>query len=303
MKKTLLFVITALLFNMYGHSTIHVVLVSNFQFSPSSMNIFVGDTVRFNWVSGNHTTTCDPTQDPNTSFPAGAASWDRPIKSSSPNFDYKVTVVGTYNYVCLPHAPNMAGSFVAQQNLPLKLSSFSLTSSGIAVALNWKTASEENTERFSVRRSYDGVNYTEIATIPAAGNSNTEKVYSYMDNNIANQKFLYYNIATVDRDGKRLFSETKLYRNTKAGVKFILSLSPNPVDKTGHINMTFNAEKVGQMKVNVINADGKTIMSRYMQTYVGVNKGHIHLGEQPSGTYTLTCTIDDVTESHQILVK
>jgi leucyl aminopeptidase len=230
-------------------------------------------------------------------------SWNSPMKSTTTTYDYKVTVVGTYNYVCLPHSPGMAGSFVAQLNLPLKLSSFNLGSSGNAVVLNWKTATEENTERFSIKRSNDGVNYTEIATIPAAGNSISEKVYTFSDTKLANQKFLYYNIATKDKDGKQLFSETRLFKNTKASVKLVLSLSPNPITNPGHLSMTFNAEKEGQMQVRVVNAEGKTLISRSMQAYVGVNKGHIHLGEQPSGTYTLICIMDGVTESHQILYK
>lgn len=303
MKKNLLLSSVLLLLCIVSNATVHVVQVSNFQFSPVTMNVFVGDTVRYVWVSGNHTTTCDPSQDPNNSLPAGAATWDAAIKSSAQTFDYRVTVPGTYMYVCLPHAPNMAGSFVAQQNLPLKLSSFTLESSNSNVTLNWKTATEEKTNYFSVRRSPDGANYTEIATLPAAGSSTSERAYSFVDNKIGNQRFFYYNIAVVDRDGQQVMSETKLYKNTKATTKLVLSLSPNPIASPGHLNMTFNAEKEGQMQVKIINAEGKTLISRNMQAYVGVNKGHIHLGEQPAGIYTVICSMDGVTENIQVFYK
>ena len=300
MKKNLLLSFVLLLLTVVSNATVHVVQVSNFQFSPSTMSVFVGDTVRYVWVSGNHTTTCDASQDPNTSLPAGAATWDAAIKSSAQTFNYRVTVPGTYNYVCLPHAPSMAGSFVAQVSLPLKLSSFTLESSNNNVTLNWKTTSEEKTNYFSVRRSADGSDYTEIATLPAAGNSTSERAYSFSDNKIGNQRFFYYNIVVVDRDGKQVISETKLYKNTKATTKLVISLSPNPVASPGDLNMTFNAEKEGRMQVRIMNAEGKTIISRYMQAYAGVNKGRIHLGEQPAGTYTLICSLDGVTESLQV---
>ena len=80
--------------------------VSNFVFTPASIsNVKVGDTVRFHWVSGTHTTT-------STTIPAGAATWNHPISSSSQTYDYVPTVLGTYNYKCTPHAAmGMVGSF------------------------------------------------------------------------------------------------------------------------------------------------------------------------------------------------
>jgi len=85
----------------------HTVQVGNFYFSPSSLNVNVGDVVEWVWVAGSHTTT-------STSIPGGAASWDQPINSSNQTYSYTVTTAGTYNYVCTPHAAmGMVGSFVA----------------------------------------------------------------------------------------------------------------------------------------------------------------------------------------------
>ncbi len=303
MKKILLLCVGIIALHFTGLATVHVVTVSNFQFSPSSMTVFVGDIVRFTWSSGNHTTTCDPSANSGTSLPGGAATWNSPMNSGSTTFDYTVTVAGTYNYVCIPHAPNMAGSFVAQIVTPLKLSSFNIEATNNVPLLTWKTATEENTDHFSVRRSLDGSNFTEIATLPAAGNSLTEKSYRFSDNKLSSDKFFYYKIAIIDKDGKQTLTDTKIYKNTKAITKLILTLSPNPISTPGHLNMTFNAEKEGQMQVQVVSAEGKTIITRSMQAYVGVNRGHIHLGDQPTGTYTLICTMDGVSESHQVVYK
>ncbi|MEI7896267.1 MAG: BACON domain-containing carbohydrate-binding protein [bacterium] len=91
----------------------HVVSVGNFFFNPSSLNVNVGDTIRWVWSAGTHTTTSDP-----GGIPVGAASWDAPITSSQTSFEYKVTVAGSYSYVCTPHAPGMAGTFTAAASSP-----------------------------------------------------------------------------------------------------------------------------------------------------------------------------------------
>ncbi len=86
-------------------ATTHIVQVANSQFTPSSgLNVNVGDTVQFTWVSGNHTTT-------SVNVPVGAATWNSPMTSLVTVFNYKVTVEGTYNYKCTPH--NFVGSFTA----------------------------------------------------------------------------------------------------------------------------------------------------------------------------------------------
>jgi len=90
-----------------SYSTTWNINVSNFVFTPSSVSVSVGDTVKWNWISGNHTTTCDGSAF--TSRPPGAASWNSTINSGIPSFKYVVTVAGTYNYKCTFHAPGMVG--------------------------------------------------------------------------------------------------------------------------------------------------------------------------------------------------
>jgi plastocyanin len=93
-------------FNHRSYGTTWLVEVSNFTFSPSSLqNVKVGDTVHFQWVSGTHTTT-------STTIPAGAATWNQPITNTAQTYDYIPTLPGIYNYKCTPHTGmGMIGSF------------------------------------------------------------------------------------------------------------------------------------------------------------------------------------------------
>jgi len=89
------------------NAQVHVIEQQNLSFSPQSIIVNVGDTVRWLWTSGSHTTT-------SVSIPSGAASWDSPLSQSNTSFDYVVAHAGTYNYHCTPHSGmGMIGSFEA----------------------------------------------------------------------------------------------------------------------------------------------------------------------------------------------
>lgn len=300
MKKFILFFLLSAISGIASFATKHVVTVANFQFSPVTIsNVFVGDTIRWVWVNGSHTTTCNQTLDPSTFHPSGAADWSHAMNSGSTSFEYKVTVAGSYGYVCLPHTPDMGGNFIASSVTPVKLTSFLLSGSKEKVSLKWKTENEVNVDYYAVRRSENGSDFTEIATIPAKGNTASFESYDFSDTKISStRKYYYYSLALVDKDGKRTYSETRLFKNNEATAKIILSLSPNPIKSPGHLNMTFNAEKEGIMGVRLLNSNGKLIIATTMQAYTGVNKGHLHIGEQPAGVYTLVCTLNGVKETH-----
>lgn len=105
MKATLL--IIALATSTVAQATIHNITQQGTTFSPSTLQVTVGDTVRWLWTGGSHTTTSKV-------IPITAQAWDSPLSSSVIKFDYKVTVAGTYNYVCTPHeSMGMTGQFTA----------------------------------------------------------------------------------------------------------------------------------------------------------------------------------------------
>ena len=307
MKKFVLLPLVITLMTISSKATIHIVQVSNFQFSPANVtDVFVGDTMRWVWVSGSHTTTDDNAtyKGSPTSLPAGASSWNSNINSASTTFDYMVTVAGVYNYLCQPHAAGMKASFTASNAVfPIKLSSFAVSGSSGKAILKWNTMSEQNTDYFSVRRSLDGTKYSEIAKILAAGNSTSEKFYSFTDLTVEKGHYYYYGIVTVDKDKKEQFSETKMFKGDGSIYKLVLTLSPNPINAGGHLMMTFNAEKEGKMEVNLINAQGQIIYKNQMQAYQGVNNGHVHLGNLAPGTYALICILNGVKESHKVVLK
>ena len=85
-------------------TTTTITVNSNF-FTPANASVNVGDTVKWQWIGGNHNTT-------SSTIPGGAAPWAAPMNSGSTTFIYKVTVAGNYNYTCTFH-PGMNGLITA----------------------------------------------------------------------------------------------------------------------------------------------------------------------------------------------
>ena len=101
--QKLLLTAIAICFLIVAKATIHTVQVANFSFTPNAVNAVVGDTMEWQWVSGNHTTT-------SLTVPGGAASWNSPMTSSTQTFQYKITTAGTYTYDCTIHSSVMTGT-------------------------------------------------------------------------------------------------------------------------------------------------------------------------------------------------
>ncbi len=98
-------ILTVLLFiSSSSIAVVHSVVVSNFQFTPASLSVNVGDTIVWTLGSGNHTTT-------STTIPQGADPWNSDINSNVQSFTYVINVAGTYDYICTPHV--FAGQIVA----------------------------------------------------------------------------------------------------------------------------------------------------------------------------------------------
>ncbi|MCJ8291542.1 MAG: hypothetical protein HRT58_17810 [Crocinitomicaceae bacterium] len=85
--------------------------------------------------------------------------------------------------------------------LPAELISFTGTYTGESVRLEWTTASEKNTYKFTVLHSVDSENFTEVGEISAAGNSQSEINYS-LDHTTPASGNNYYALIGVDFDGE-----------------------------------------------------------------------------------------------------
>ncbi len=94
--------------------------------------------------------------------------------------------------------------YPAAAALPIELLSFRARPVRSEVKINWVTATETNTDYFTVERSADGVMYEAVASVPGAGNSSINTYYNIYDSNpLAGLSF--YRLRETDLDGTNVY--------------------------------------------------------------------------------------------------
>lgn len=310
MKFFTLFIVS-LVMQTAAQATIWPVSVTNNQFTPATINVLVGDTVRYNFTGTfPHNATTVVAAPRAGSVPAGAPDINSgPVSNVVPrSYDYKVIVAGNYRYYCTQHSADgvngMVGFIVASPPLPATLKSFTAQYDRATVAINWQTLTESNVAYFAINRSYNGREFTELTKVQAAGNSTTLQSYSFSDNNLSRENtYIYYSMATVDKDGKKSLSPIVQVHNLQALKKLMTSLSPNPVPKPGHLMLQFNADAAGKLKAEVYNAAGKKVLTDEMNAVTGLNNGHLHLGDMPPGIYNIVFSMGKMKETYRVVVE
>jgi plastocyanin len=267
--------------------------VSNFQFTPSTVNAHVGDTIIWVWVNGTHTTS-------SISVPTNAKTWSDSITKSHTRFKYILKVAGTYTFHCKVHPTLMKGTLnVSKAASASDLTSFdvNIDDASADATLNWNTNSSGDVSYFSVQRSTDGNNFTEIGRVqPDLSNQ-----YKFTDNNPSSSKYVYYQVQIIDMKGNSQLSDIRTFTNKNATNKLMTSIGPNPA--TNHLMLQFNADEEGTLTVKLYNQSGVFITQSQMTAYKGLNNGHFHLGDLSPGTYYIVCTLGRTTEKHTIIVK
>lgn len=149
--------------------------------------------------------------------------------------------------------------------------------------LKWVTASETNNAFFNLYRSFDGVNFTAIARIAGAGNSNTANTYYYNDSNIISG-VTYYRLSQTDFDGT--LTEAGSISIQRNGTFNLLNVQPTPTQNTLIIN--FTSVTSGQLTANLYDLTGRLIITHQADTQAGFNSMLWDVSTLSSGLYLLS---------------
>src|SRR5690349_20633868 len=84
------------------------------------------------------------------------------------------------------------------------------------VFLTWTTTVEKNTLHFTVEKSFDGQEYSEVAVLFAAGNSDIRKNYVFTEKVSNNgNKLIYYRLKMVDLDRNVKYSDVRTIKDNQ----------------------------------------------------------------------------------------
>lgn len=193
----------------------------------------------------------------------------------------------------------IATTSVASTPLPVELIDFNAFHESNKVQIDWRTASEKNTENYFIERSKDGINFESISSVKAAGNSNSIIEYTETDfNPIAG--ISYYRLKQVDINGTFTYSSIvpvnyKINKNK-------LRIYPNP--SIGEFNIELSEFDASEVLVVIKDITGKEVYSKVAISQEGKNLIAIDPEHKLApGAYFVIASSNNDLFSQRIIVK
>jgi dienelactone hydrolase len=171
--------------------------------------------------------------------------------------------------------------FLLQSNaaaLPVTLNSFTATrTSSSTVSVDWSTSSESNSRDFTLERSTDGLNFKDLATLPAAGNSSTLKKYNYLDQALPASQYVYYRLRQTDKDGKfKIYGIRRVFIGDKG-----FEIKAYPTLTTGSLTLEIQGVSSDPINLRIVDLSGKLLLQRVVaprQNRVDLDVSHLAKG-------------------------
>lgn len=164
--------------------------------------------------------------------------------------------------------------------LPVHYALFNSRCDNGRVVLTWHTGSEQGSQRFAVQQSTDGSRWTEVGSVPAAGFSNTQRVYNFSPNNAAATGF--YRLAEYSTDGRIQYSG--VLRSSCNGVEKVM-VWPNPTP--GNVFTSFVSGNAATITISVYDEKGALVKEKRATVLPGSNQLTIDLSSLSVGLYTI----------------
>lgn len=200
---------------------------------------------------------------------------------------------GSNNYLL---SPILSGSFTT---LPVKFIDFSGKQNQQFIALNWRTAFEENNQYFIVERSLNNKDWESLASIKGAGNSNKVMNYAYTDalGDLYYDTYqLFYRIKQVDFDGKFTYSNEIAFENINKDA-FQFSIAPNP--NNGNFSLFVNETNLlDNIQMELINSFGEILLRQN----ISESKTAIQIPQNLPGMYFIRIQTPNETRVKKLLV-
>ena len=182
--------------------------------------------------------------------------------------------------------------------LPIELISFTGHKQGYVNKLEWITESETNNDHFTIERSSDGMNYTEIGKVNGAGNSTSILNYVFTDESPLDGDN-YYRLRQTDYDGEVDYVKNVVYINHENDIIEYL-MYPNPA--TDEITFSTNSSKDELVSVMITDISGREVVKTNLLISNSIKKT-IGISELSDGVYYVIIQDKNKVISQKRLLK
>jgi Secretion system C-terminal sorting domain len=161
--------------------------------------------------------------------------------------------------------------------------------------ISWGTASESNTKHYEIEHSTDGVVFSKLGTVNAAGNSNAPLHYSFAHSNMPTG-MNYYRVKQIDRDGVYKYSAVITLLNRNGHMNTLIM--PNPVENMLTI---VEPEMVYTTSLEIFDAKGALVFTKSIRNRQQVIS--LPVNQLLSGHYILRINYGQNSRSLQLIKK
>ncbi len=166
--------------------------------------------------------------------------------------------------------------------------------------LFWSTAMEQNMLYFTIERSYDGINFEQIAAVNA---NNTPSNYEYKDYDVKAGLVAYYRLKSVEENN--VYSYTKIVSIGEGNSETLSTwpIYPNPTNS--EINIRLNSKKNGFANFIVYDILGNTVINETQNIEVGVNVHAVNVSALKRGVYYIEMqnNLNEVISKQKLVVN
>ncbi|HET7116801.1 MAG TPA: T9SS type A sorting domain-containing protein, partial [Hanamia sp.] len=173
--------------------------------------------------------------------------------------------------------------------LPLRLLSFNCYRENNFVITQWQTANEDHVKNFVVERSYAGLTFDSIGSLPAKGNLQSINNYQFTDVSpfATNGNVIYYRLKTTDIDGRYSLSNIVAVRLENHS---IISVNPNPAHNVLSINI--ESGKQEKIELYICDVEGQILQRKPLDLFKGNNFINLDVSSLSRGSYFLMFNTD-----------
>ncbi|MCB0517080.1 MAG: T9SS type A sorting domain-containing protein [Chitinophagales bacterium] len=167
--------------------------------------------------------------------------------------------------------------------LDVDLLRFGVALEGEDVLVNWATATEENSAYFIVERSQDGINFSEVGRLDAAGDSHSVLAYAFTDKSVQNCETYYYRLKEVDVFGEEVIVSKVEQINTLN--KDCLNVNVAPVPTSDKLIVTLSSGVSSDINISIYDVLGREVKLQNEKAISGENIYIVEVEDLASGAY------------------
>lgn len=179
--------------------------------------------------------------------------------------------------------------------LPVEWLDVTVLCEGESAIIKWSTASEQNVSYFTVERSLDGIHFSSIATVAAAGNSSVVQHYSVVDTDPYSGTS-FYRIKETDFHGNFSYSGMVTLRECAGDDIHVYG-------GNGDVVITIHSSAEQHYTIEMYDVIGRKIVGQMATITEGNNHIRIVAGNLASAIYTVKVVNEKNATTQKVFIR